>query len=388
MGAGVRPVIAFSAVNITEMGPLAIIREALSAAAELFGGSYEIIALVHRKNLFDIPQVTYVEFPGVKRSWLKRLKFEFFDLKRLSRRWNADLWISMHDITPRVVARRQVVYCHNASPFYPFSPRDLKRDWKFAAFTLFYRFLYRINIRANTYVVVQQDWIRQAFQRMYGVSNVIVAHPAVLRLIQPTASAPQSRPGQRPCRFFYPCYPRVFKNVEILLEAARLLAGDPAVPFEIWLTFNGAVNAYAAEIVKRYGDLPQVRFLGALSRGAVYERYQQADCLVFASKLETWGLPITEFKQFRKPMLLADLPYARETVGDHDGIGFFAADDAQQLADHMKAVANGAFQGEFARANAIAPPFCESWDELFSLLLSDNTAMAATGKEASCALSV
>ena len=34
------------------------------------------------------------------------------------------------------------------------------------------------------------------------------------------------------------------------------------------------------------------------------------DFLIFPSLLETWGLPISEFEQTNKKMILANLPYA------------------------------------------------------------------------------
>jgi hypothetical protein len=46
-------------------------------------------------------------------------------------------------------------------------------------FNLFYRYLYGIGIRRNRYVIVQQEWLRDEFKRLFSVQNVIVAHPVV-----------------------------------------------------------------------------------------------------------------------------------------------------------------------------------------------------------------
>lgn len=50
--------------------------------------------------------------------------------------------------------------------------------------------------------------------------------------------------------------------------------------------------------------------------------YNTSDCLIFPSKLETWGLPISEMKFFGKPILIADELYAKETVGGYDKVQF------------------------------------------------------------------
>lgn len=382
-----KPLIVLSGVNFTGMGPLSVMQEAVQAAADHFADTHEVVALVHRKDLFQVPGVTLLEFPEVKRSWLRRLKFEYLDVSRLSRDWNVDLWLSMHDITPTVVAKRRAVYCHNPSPFYPFRAADLRRDLGFALFTLFYRFLYRINIHANDFVVVQQDWMRNAFRRMYGLANVVVAHPAVAPRRSTTEPPAQTGSAAAVCRFFYPCYPRVFKNIEVLLDACAILAQTPDVNFEVCLTFDGSENRYAADLVNRIRHLKQVRFLGALSRDAVYEYYRSADCLVFPSKLETWGLPITEFRQFRKPMLIADLPYARETAGGCERVGFFQSDDPDQLASGMRAVAAGAFRGGYAPVAIIPEPYCPSWRELLDLLLHAPVETGSRMKGAECTAS-
>ena len=56
------------------------------------------------------------------------------------------------------------------------------------------------------------------------------------------------------------------------------------------------------------------------------------DCLLFPSKVETWGLPISEAKAYKKPMLLADLPYAKETCGVYEEVSFFNTKNPEELA--------------------------------------------------------
>jgi glycosyltransferase involved in cell wall biosynthesis len=370
----IKPQIVVSAVNFSEMGPLTILQEILTFLAEHYAADYEIVALVHRQSLVGVPQVTYLEFPAIKGSWLRRLKFEYLDLKRISRGMNARLWLSLHDMTPNVIARRQAVYCHNSSAFFPFRFRDARHDPGFGAFTLFYRFLYAINIKRNAYVIVQQDWMRDRFKSRYGVRNVIVAHPIVPpRLVPPRPEMhEESRQGPADAKtlFFFPAYPRVFKNAELALEAAAILERRGVFNFALWLTFKGTENSYAASLVKRYAGMRSVEFLGLLPRSEVFERYRRAHCLLFPSRLETWGLPISEFKPFEKPILAADLPYARESVGSYDQAAFFDPQDPHELARLMQSVIEGSSQFEPVTAATIAEPFAPGWAGLFEILLS------------------
>ena len=369
VGERLKPTIVLSGVNLAEMGPLMVFRDALASLAEAYSDKYEIIALVHKKSLFDIPGVTFMEYPNIKSSWLKRLRFEYYECRRISREIKPHLWFAMHDMTPNVTSEIRAVYCHNSSPFYPFRIQEAVPDWKFGLFTLLYRFLYGINIRSNNYVVVQQDWMRAQFRSRYGVHKVVVAHPSMDHLEIPVGEHTHTG-AHAHYRFFYPAYPRPFKNMEQILIAARKLEYEGFDQFEVWLTMNGNETRYAARIKQEFSELSTVKWLGVLPRAEVMRLYGEADCLIFPSKLESWGMPITEFKATGRPILAANLPYAHETVGEYGKVAFFGIDNDAQLAALMQQAASG---GEvFGRAEETIPdePFSRDWRELWRILLA------------------
>lgn len=358
--------IVISAVNFTEMGPLSILRDALQYLSTYQSPSFDIFAAVHSRHLFDIPHITYLEFPAAKFSYLRRLYYEFASFGALSKQLNPYLWLSLHDITPSVSAQRRAVYCHNPSPFYELRTRDFLLSPRFAITSLLYSEVYRANIAKNDFVIVQQDWLREAFERRYGLHNVLVAHPDIS--ISPTIT--QDRARVDGCfRFFYPCLPRVFKNVEVVLKAAGIMEERGEENFEVLLTFDGSENRYANRLIHQYSHLRCVRFLGTMNRADVFKLYSQVDCLVFASRLETWGLPITEFKEFGKPLLAADLPYAHETVGAYAKAVFFDPLDADALSTLMSNARLKTLTFDPVTAHSIRQPFAKGWRELFQMLL-------------------
>jgi len=361
--------IVLSGVNCVSGGILGVFQEALHSVVHEHGDEHEVIAIVHRRDLFDVENATYLEFPKVKSSWTRRLWFEYKTLSEISKQLRPKLWLSMHDMTPSVDADVRAVYCHNSTPFYPFHLRDALLDVKFGLFTLFYRHLYEINIRKNQFVIVQQDWIRKEFQRAYGIRNVIVAHPTVNAFS--VVAGEEGRQRSLSYRMFYPSFPRTFKNFEVILAAARILENSGFAGFELWLTLDGSENRYAAQIKRKYGELRSVRWLGLLSRQKVFELYEKADCLIFPSRLETWGLPITEFKATGKPVLAADLPYAHETVGNYDLSAFFDPDDPARLAEMMRRASTR--EAVFAQTHCQEPamPYVRNWNELWRFLLGD-----------------
>jgi len=356
-----------SAVNLSEGGPLTALRDCLATAAHTLSSEWEIIALVHDRTLFNTGRVKYIEFPDAKRSWWRRIHHEFWRFQTLSRQLKPDVWLSLHDISPRVKVPRQVVYCHNPSPFYRPRLREALWEPKFFLFTLFYRWLYRINIHANDLVVVQQDWIREAFKRMYGVSHVVVAHPVSNRI--PKADKMDS--SELPGVFLYPALPRVFKNFEVLCEAAQILSGRVGDVFEVRLTLSGEESRYSAYLKRRFADSRVIRFIGLQNKEQMMQQYQMASAVVFPSRLETWGLPISEAKSWGKPLLVADLPYAHETVGTYDRVSFFDPGNPSQLADLMEAHLRGALHPHPHESPAMPQPFAANWEELLRLVVGE-----------------
>ena len=371
--------IVLSGVNFVEGGPLSVFKDALRELADHYAGRFEIVALVHRRNLFDIRNVTYIEFPEVKSSWLRRLHLEYWRVRDLSRRLRPYLWLSMHDMTPNVTADVRAVYCHNPSPFYRLEWGEALTDWKFSLFTFFYRYLYAINLRQNDFIIVQQEWLRGEFRRRYRTQNIVVAHPRIPSLVIPPHDEDE-QVKTRTVRFFYPTYPRSFKNVELLLQAARILEQGGIEGFEIWLTIDGGENRYAAKLRSEYGRLRSVSWLGIMPRDRILLLYAKADCLLFPSKLETWGMPISEFQQTGKPMLVIDLPYAHETVGAYPSVRFFPPGNPQALADEMKSFLHGRLVFSQTSAPAIATPFAADWTALFHILLNDAGRGAGLGE--------
>lgn len=367
--------IVVSGINLFEGGTLTIIRECvkyLDESKELEG--YKILALISRREYYQdlaLRRVTLIEFPKARKSYFARLYYEYFYFKKFARQNNVNFWLSLHDMSPRLKDVQQAVYCHNPGPFYKASFRDFRMETSLFFFSLFYKYLYGINIKSNKYVIVQQQWIREKFSEFYHLDKhrIVVAHPESNAEI-----ATFSKKNREKKTFVYPTLSRVFKNIELIGGAVGELNRRGVGPFEVIVTVDGSENQYAKWLKERYSSLSNLKLIGRQSRSTVFEMYSEADYLLFPSRLETWGLPITEFKQTGKPILLADLPYAHETLGDYNLACFFDPSSVDDLAKKME----GAITEEPNTFTAHIPdkkigqPFAGNWKELFTLLLSDS----------------
>ena len=342
MGETVRRTIVVSGVNLRKGGTLTILRgclEYLSART----GEYRVVALVHRRDLCDYPGVEYIEMPWCVRSWALRLWAEYVTMHRISRQIAAEdgrkvwLWLSMHDTTPRVEAEHQEVYCHTSFPFMKWQLRDFRMDFKIPLFSMFTKWAYRINVHRNDCLIVQQNWFRDSMSRMLGVplEKIRVIPPSMPSI----SAAGQSCGGDIDnTLFLYASTPDCHKNFETLCEAARLLELEVGCGcFKVILTISGTENRYSRWLKRRWGNVRSIEFRGYMEKGVLFSVYKTAGTLVFPSRVETWGLPISEYRTLnvKGRVFAADLPYAHETAPD---AAFFPVTDAVCLKNMMRSV--------------------------------------------------
>ncbi|MCM4161965.1 MULTISPECIES: glycosyltransferase, partial [unclassified Arenibacter] len=287
-----------SGINIIDAGPLSIMKDFLKELSGFNNGSLKIIALVNSSQLFNIDNIEYYEFPKSKKNWLNRIYYEYIYFKKFSKKIKPDYWISMHDITPNIICENQYVYCHNATPYYTPTWKDWRYGSRASLFSLLYIYLYKINIRKNKGVIVQQEWLREKFKNRFNLDKIIVAYPKITNV--PLGDNKQTSIKSEIKKIFFPSFPRSFKNFEVICEAYSILPKEYQNRLIIYLTLDENLNSYASYIINKYKYLEGLKFIGLLSRAQVYEYYKEMDGLVFPSKLESWGLPITEFKSFNK----------------------------------------------------------------------------------------
>jgi glycosyltransferase involved in cell wall biosynthesis len=365
--------IAISAINLFEGGPLSVLKDCLHAIenSKQFEDC-EFVALVHKKSLFDnefYKRVAFVEFPKSRKSYLYRLYYEYFYFKKIAKQSEIDFWFSLHDISPNIGKIPQAVYCHNPSPFKVIRLNDLFVQPVIFMFNLFYFFLYKINIKKNRYVVVQQLWLKDEFNKGFDVQydKIIIAKPQ-----EPIIDIDSIKGDVNETikTFVFPTFPRSFKNIEIIGEAVRILNKEDVKGFVTIVTIDGSENKYSRLICRKYRNLAHLNFIGLQPREIVYKLYKESDCLIFPSTLETWGLPISEYKQFHKPMIVANLPYAKETIGSYDKTKFFSPSDARELANYMKEfIVTGKMEYDKTRAIEYPKPYVQNWEELMIMLI-------------------
>ena len=366
-----KKIIIISAINIKDGGGLSILSGLLEYANESLFKEYKIVALINNNNIFEQKyfNIEFLEFGKFSKYTFIRLFIEFFYFRYLSNKYKPLLWLSLNDVTPSVNAKIRAVYRHNALMFYDMSIADVFLQKKLFIQKMVYRWIYSSNMSSNDYVIVQQSWIRRAFVEKFHLpkEKIIVAYPSICSY-KSTKSGEMAK--SKTFTFFYPCLPRVFKNIELIISATKFISrAYPEREFQVILTINGRENNYSKKIAKSLNGIKNISLAGGLTRSEVNLQYKKSDCLIFPSHLETWGLPLSEAKEFGLPILSANLPYAHETINDYDRVLFFNVNDYRDLSDKMML----AMDMKFKKSTFPHPkdPFSTSWPALFKILLNN-----------------
>ena len=132
--------------------------------------------------------------------------------------------------------------------------------------------------------------------------------------------------------FFYPAQTWPHKNHLALIKALSLLQKQHN--FRPTLVCTGKTNDHFPIIKKELARLKlaqQVKFLGFISPLEIQCLYRLCRLMVFPSKYEGWGLPITEALRLGVPIACSRLSILREQAGNASL--YFDPDDPQEMAD-------------------------------------------------------
>lgn len=206
--------------------------------------------------------------------------------------------------------------------------------------------------------------MRDRFKSIFKINNIISVHPDTI-IDSQRSYIKNTKMGLT--TFFYPSLPRVFKNFEVIAEAVKIIRESKDHMFKVILTLDGSENRYAKNIFRKYSHLTEIEFIGLKDREEIFSLYSETDCLLFPSKLESWGLPLSEFKIYNKPIISADLPYAKETLGDYRKVCYFNPDSATDLAHQMQDLLDGKIKYDISEK--VELPDANSWKELLDIVI-------------------
>ncbi len=144
----------------------------------------------------------------------------------------------------------------------------------------------------------------------------------------------------------------VRKNLRTALAAAVASGAiSPTRPMLVVGAPDGPAESFGPQVSAAI-ERGAIRFLGALSDAEVAWLYGHADCLLFLTRGEGFGLPPLEAQTFGCPVIVSDLPVMREVC--RDGAVFVDPDDVTGAAQAIRDVLA-------AGRGAPSPPPSDPW---------------------------
>jgi len=173
-------------------------------------------------------------------------------------------------------------------------------------------------------VVVASNWIKEDLIEQYELPankiTVIPMAPALLAYSEPDTKQLESTQQKYslPDEFvFYPAQTFKHKNhMGLLYSLAHLREKHSLI---IPLVCSGRLNEFFSEILavtKKLRLIDQVRFLGYVAVDDLYSLYKLARALVFPTKYEGWGFPLSEAFIAGVPVACSNVTTLPEQAGD------------------------------------------------------------------------
>ncbi|MFL2136567.1 glycosyltransferase [Ruoffia sp. FAM 24228] len=248
---------------------------------------------------------------------INRLKFDYYLGRKLIRKYKPDVIFNMQNTAVRKLKMPQVLYLHQALPFqkakrFSFLKKD-ERNYAVLQYVL--GKIIKNGLKHTQRIIVQAEWMKESVMKE-GITE------EKIDVIPPTTNIPVLKKynNYQMDNFFYPTSDFIYKNIEILEDAAELIN---ELPFNIDIT------------IKRKFANKHLNSIGYISRKEVFQKYNHS-VLVFPSIIETYGMPLMEAKHNNSVIIAADTVFAREILKDYNNAYFFPSDNPSELSELMR----------------------------------------------------
>ncbi|MGH2097442.1 glycosyltransferase [Aerococcus urinaeequi] len=211
----------------------------------------------------------------------------------------------------------QIIYLHQAIPFqkemnFSFFKKD---EIKYA---IIQKFLGKRIIKGLSNaegIIVQTNWMKKSVIKLTAIKDEII------QVVPPKIKVDDNNLFSEPNlnTFFYPTGDDIYKNIGIIERSAELINN---LDFKVELT------------IERELENHHIKSIGWITREEVFEKYRKS-ILLFPSKIETFGMPLAEAKEFNSVILASDTEFSREILSDYKNAYFFNPNDEQELAKLM-----------------------------------------------------
>lgn len=298
-------------------GAMTVLREYYQKAKNDKNNDY--IFILSDNYLSETENIKVVNLKRYKK-WINRLLFDFILGRRIINNFFADEVLSLQNTCIRGVKAKQTIYVHQSIPFQNIKKFSFfrKNEIKYAIIQYFIGFCIKSSIKYVDTVIVQTSWMKKAVIEQCNISeNKIKVDTPIIDF-----HFSNYYKKSNSINFFYPTSKLLYKNIDIIYEAVKLLNDEGVNNFKVEITIDGV-------------STNNIICIGNISREEVFEKYCNS-ILVFPSYIETVGLPLLEAKKCNTPIIASDTAFSHELLDSYDNVNFFDPFDVNDLKNQMK----------------------------------------------------
>lgn len=365
-----------NATAATEGGALTILKQFLKRISEYSNKNmyYYVFCSLEELKTYERENVKIVNSIKGKK-WLDRIKWELCGLKKWSKKRGikTDLIISFQNTGVKYYNDvKQLIYLHQPIPFsevvnWNFFNKNERILWFYKNV---YKKIIKYSLKNNSYIVVQTEWMKNAVVEQFNWDpiKISIIKPNLENI--PLEKIPEIDFNDNKFHIFYPANTAKYKNHELIINALKYIKDSKPEIFKnliVHFTFDKNLsnnrNAELINLVKKLQVIDHIRFEGKISYERVLSFYKSCDLMLFPSYIETFGLPLIEAGNFGMPILAADMNYAREVMGDYNGVIFLNHQDSKLWAENIIDLYNKRIKYEPCKIK-----YETSWKDFFRLI--------------------
>ncbi|HPH11961.1 MAG TPA: glycosyltransferase [Thermotogota bacterium] len=327
-----KPIIIVNDVAASQGGALSILRQSLSELSENKEAEHFHWIVFVSNDLMKDYNAEHIEIRKVNvKKWHKRIWWDTIGIKKYlnNSKIKPALAVSLMSVGFKYLKVPQMVYIHQSLPYGDFS--EFKRfEWKSKFYTRAIGIWMKWSISKNSIIIVQTEWMKEAVNKKLGIpiEQIQVIVPNVEKLYTTTNSIKKAAFSNR---LFYPAVPTVsYKNHELLVRILfDLKERTPKLFYRLKIVFtckpeDSKLTRFFAELAKKWKVDSQIDWVGYISVEQMKDEYENADIVLFPSKLETYGLPLIESASMGKQILVLDKPYAHDALNHYEGVSYLS----------------------------------------------------------------
>jgi len=358
----------------TEGGALTILKQFLDSI-KLYSHKdylYYVFCSVPELKSYENEQIKIINDIKAKK-WIERIQWDFWGLKNWSKKNNikADLVISFQNTGVKYFREiPQIIYFHQ--------PLSVYREVKWNLFTKeeriywFYQTIYplliKVSLPSNFYIITQTEIIKKKLQQRFKINKerILIISPDFNNI--DINSIPSINFNDNKFHIFYPAATYLYKNHEVIIKALKYIKDNNLDVFNnllVHFTFDNS-TLRNQKLIKLMNDLEvndAIKLEGKLSYDKTLIFYKSCDLVVFPSYLESFPLPLIETALFGLPILVSDLGFSREIIGNYEGAQFI---DYRNEKEWAQKIIEAYHQKK--RFSPYFPSFSTNWQTFFELI--------------------